>query len=108
MIQEFNNILNKFKTLAMTRIDKNVQKKTFRHSNIYKTLQEYPSREGKGIRPALLISMCLAVGGTLNNALNTAAAIELFHNAFLVKDDIEDQSTYRRNEKNYCRKIWIF
>lgn len=57
---------------------------------------DYPSRKGKALRPALCIATCCAFGGTEQAALPSAAAIELLHNAFLVHDDIEDESEQRR------------
>lgn len=57
---------------------------------------DYPNRGGKAIRPALCIATCRAFGGTLPEAIPSAAAIELLHNAFLVHDDIEDGSELRR------------
>jgi geranylgeranyl diphosphate synthase type II len=56
------------------------------------------SHVGKGLRPALCIATCRAFGGSIEQALPSAVAIELLHNAFLVHDDIEDGSLYRRNE----------
>jgi geranylgeranyl diphosphate synthase, type II len=59
-------------------------------------LRDYPSRGGKAIRPSLCLATCVAFGGTVEEALPSAAAIELLHNAFLVHDDIEDGSLLRR------------
>lgn len=59
-------------------------------------LGEYPARGGKAIRPALLLATCQAFGGTLREAMGPAVAIEMLHNAFLIHDDVEDQSTRRR------------
>jgi geranylgeranyl diphosphate synthase, type II len=59
-------------------------------------LLEYPERAGKALRPAILLATCQAFGGTLEEAMGPAVAIELLHNAFLVHDDIEDQSARRR------------
>jgi geranylgeranyl diphosphate synthase, type II len=56
------------------------------------------SHVGKGLRPALCIATCRAFGGSVEQALPSAVSIELLHNAFLVHDDIEDGSLYRRNE----------
>ena len=58
----------------------------------------YPTREGKGLRPTLTIATCAAFGGSSEDAVRTAAAIEMFHNAFLVHDDIADESTHRRGK----------
>lgn len=57
---------------------------------------DYPARGGKAIRPALCLAACRAFGGDTADALPSAAAIEMLHNAFLVHDDIEDESTRRR------------
>jgi geranylgeranyl diphosphate synthase type II len=57
---------------------------------------EYPSRRGKGLRPALLLATCEAFGGDVRDALPVALALELMHNAFLVHDDVEDDTERRR------------
>ncbi len=57
---------------------------------------ELPRRGGKSIRPALCLATCRAFGGRLDDALGSAAAIELLHDAFLVHDDVEDESLERR------------
>lgn len=63
---------------------------------LYDLIRDYPSREGKGLRPTLTIAACCALGGRAEDAIRSAAAIELFHNGFLVHDDISDESTHRR------------
>jgi geranylgeranyl diphosphate synthase, type II len=63
---------------------------------LYDLVSSYPHRAGKGLRPALCIASCLAHGGALHRVTRAAVAIELFHNAFLVHDDVEDGSEYRR------------
>ena len=65
---------------------------------LYELLSDYPFREGKGLRPAICLAACLASGGRTEQALHSAAALELFHNAFLVHDDVEDGSEFRRGE----------
>jgi geranylgeranyl diphosphate synthase, type II len=63
---------------------------------LYDLVRDYPLREGKGLRPALLLATCQAYGGSLAEALGCAVALELLHNAFLVHDDVEDGSSIRR------------
>src|SRR4029077_10736806 len=54
------------------------------------------ARIGKSIRPALCIATCRAFGGDAADAATSATAIEMLHNAFLVHDDVEDESELRR------------
>ncbi len=63
---------------------------------LYDLVPSYPTRAGKGLRPALCIGTCEAFGGSLDSVLRCAVAIEFFHNAFLVHDDVEDGSEFRR------------
>ena len=63
---------------------------------LYDLVGSYPSRPGKGLRAALCLATCGALGGNVARAVNSAAAIELFHNAFLIHDDIQDDSEQRR------------
>ncbi len=63
---------------------------------LYDLLPEYPKRGGKGLRPGLCIATCRAFGGSTHSALKSAAALELLHNGFLVHDDLEDGSDFRR------------
>jgi len=64
--------------------------------HLYDLVPSYPMRGGKGLRPGLCIGSCRAFGGDAASPLGSAVAIELFHNAFLVHDDIEDGSEFRR------------
>jgi geranylgeranyl diphosphate synthase type II len=64
--------------------------------HLYDLVPLYPLRPGKGFRPGLCLATCAAFGGAPQAALNSAVALELFHNAFLVHDDVEDGSLSRR------------
>lgn len=59
-------------------------------------LADYPARGGKAMRPAILIAVARLAGATLEDVLDAAVAVELFHNAQLIHDDIEDGSERRR------------
>jgi geranylgeranyl diphosphate synthase type II len=63
---------------------------------LYGPLAAHLSRIGKSIRPALCIATCRAFGGDAAAATTSAVAIEMLHNAFLVHDDVEDESELRR------------
>jgi len=67
-------------------------------NGLYDLILDYPLRGGKALRPALSIATCLGLGGHLEAILPTAATLELYHNAFLIHDDIEDESWSRRGK----------
>lgn len=64
--------------------------------HLYDLVAVYPRRFSKGLRPALCLATCAALGGTEQQALSSAVVIELLHNAFLIYDDVQDQSLMRR------------
>ena len=68
-------------------------------------MSDYPTRGGKALRPSVCLATCEAFGGPLDDALPSALAIELLHNAFLVHDDIEDASLLRRGEPTLHRRF---
>ena len=71
---------------------------------LYRMMQDYPMRQAKGMRPFLCVTTCEAAGGKGDDALLTAACIELFQNWILIHDDIEDGSELRRGEPALHRK----
>jgi geranylgeranyl diphosphate synthase, type II len=64
--------------------------------DLYELAATYPMRPGKGLRGSIVLATCRAFGGTTQDALDVATAIELLHNAFLVLDDVQDDSQRRR------------
>lgn len=64
--------------------------------HLYALVADYPRRGGRMLRPSLCIATARAFGARVDEAVRTAAALELFHNAFLVHDDVEDESELRR------------
>ncbi|OQA82797.1 MAG: Farnesyl diphosphate synthase [Lentisphaerae bacterium ADurb.Bin242] len=59
-------------------------------------VRSYPMRGGKRIRPALVLWSCGALGGIPEEAMNAAAAVEIYHSWTLVHDDIIDEDDVRR------------
>lgn len=70
---------------------------------LYAPMLAYPLRAAKGLRPALCVATCRALGGSLEAVLPSAAVLELYHNAFLIHDDVEDGSEKRRDEPTLHR-----
>lgn len=63
---------------------------------LYNLVADYPRRGGRMLRPSLCLAAARAFGASDDDAVRTAVAIELLHNAFLVHDDVEDESDTRR------------
>jgi len=60
---------------------------------------------GKKIRPSLVVLSCEAVGGKSEQALKTAASMELIHTFSLIHDDIMDEDEMRRGKPS-VHMIW--
>ena len=73
--------------------------------HLYDLVADYPNRGGKMMRPSICIATTKALGGSEEDALLSAASIELFHNAMLIHDDIEDESEERRGRPT-LHKEW--
>lgn len=65
---------------------------------LYEPLAAYSDNGGKRHRPLITLLACKAVGGDERLALRAGAAIEHFHTAALIHDDIADESQLRRGE----------
>jgi len=94
----FFDTLAGYRGLVLQRIREIIPEGGRYDRTLYRPMLDYPLREGKGFRPALCLSFCQACGGVLAHGLDTAAALEMFHNAFLIHDDIEDASETRRGQ----------
>ena len=55
--------------------------------------------EGKYLRPTLCLFACEAAGGSREQAMPAATALELIHNFSLVHDDIQDRDETRHHRK---------
>lgn len=65
---------------------------------LYTPLANYSANGGKRHRPLICFAACMAVGGNVERALSAAAAIEHFHTAALIHDDIADEAELRRGK----------
>jgi geranylgeranyl diphosphate synthase type II len=87
--------LRVYRDAVIREMQETIARRRF-HRVLAGRLAEYPLRAGKGLRPALCLATCQAFGGLQESATPSAVALELFHNAFLVHDDVEDESIHRR------------
>jgi geranylgeranyl diphosphate synthase type II len=74
-------------------------------TNLYKPVDHIMQMKGKKIRPLLVLMACDLFGGKVEEALNPAFSVEVFHNFSLVHDDIMDASDIRRGEPTVHKKF---
>jgi geranylgeranyl diphosphate synthase type II len=93
----FERYLEECRTLVLDEIRRVVPRDGRYRPVLYDLVLDYPLRRAKALRPALSIAACRALGGHLESILASAAALEMYHNAFLIHDDVEDGSEDRRD-----------
>jgi geranylgeranyl diphosphate synthase, type II len=71
---------------------------------LYEPIKYTLALGGKRIRPALLLLANDLFGGKAVRAMNSALAIEVFHNFTLVHDDIMDDAPLRRGKTTVFKK----
>ncbi len=69
----------------------------------WKSVSDYPKRQGKYIRGSLILLVCEALGVSQENAALTGAAMQASEDWLLVHDDFEDGSMQRRGGKTLHR-----
>jgi geranylgeranyl diphosphate synthase type II len=67
-----------------------------RREGVYRLASDYPMRKGRSLRASFCIAAARSFGASATDAVRSAISLELLHNAFLVHDDIEDESEQRR------------
>jgi geranylgeranyl diphosphate synthase type II len=65
-------------------------------AGLYHAVRHIMSIPGKRLRPILCMAAAEMFGADARNALEAAAAVELYHNSTLVHDDIMDAASIRR------------
>ena len=65
---------------------------------LYGPLADYAANGGKRHRPAVCLLGCAAVGGRVEDAFSAATAVEHFHTAALIHDDIADEGELRHGK----------
>lgn len=94
---ELESYLAECRQLTLREIREIIPKQGRNRTRLYDLILEYPLRSAKALRPALCVATCRALGGHLESVLLSAAVLELYHNAFLIHDDVEDGSESRRD-----------
>ncbi|MFA4855518.1 MAG: polyprenyl synthetase family protein [archaeon] len=69
----------------------------------WKTISDYPERQGKYVRGALILLVCEAMGVDQKKAALTGAAMQASEDWILIHDDLEDCSPERRGKPSLQR-----
>ena len=95
---QFDEYLNLISTYASSFVQSNITLSDNPDINkyLYAPLAEFTKNSGKMHRPVICLLACEAVGGNHKDAITSAAAIEHFHSACLIHDDIADKALTRR------------
>ena len=99
-IQSFEDYLNRYADRVGEAINGFIPKGTHPDMDryLYAPLLRFSRNGGKRHRPLICFAACMAVGGDASRALSSAAAMEHFHTAALIHDDIADEAELRRGE----------
>lgn len=95
--------LDNYKSVFLEYLHKKITTKE--PTNLYEPITYILNLGGKRLRPVLTLMSCEAFGGKLEDALDAALAVEVFHNFSLVHDDIMDEAPVRRG-KTTVHKKW--
>lgn len=100
---EVMDILKKYSK----RIDNEIETslKTINPSTLCEASDHLIKAGGKKLRPVLVILACESVGGRSEDALKTAASMELIHTFSLIHDDIMDKDEMRRGKPS-VHTLW--
>lgn len=100
---EITDILKEYSTGVDREIDRALD--TVDPENLHVASKHLIKAGGKKIRPALVLLTAEAVGGTMEEAYKTGAAVELIHTFSLIHDDIMDEDEMRRGMPS-VHTIW--
>lgn len=95
----FNEILQK--------VENKISQLSFEYppKSLYDPIEYILSLGGKRIRPALAIMACNLYKENIENVIDPALGVEVFHNFTLLHDDLMDRADKRRN-KPTVHKVW--
>jgi geranylgeranyl diphosphate synthase type II len=95
---DFNSKCKTYAELVNKALEGYVPEKDVPEGNIYKAMRYSLMAGGKRLRPILMLSVCEMLGGSIDDALPYACAIEMIHTYSLIHDDLPvmDNDDYRR------------
>lgn len=90
------DIISQYRDAFVTHLEAKTRLKE--PKNLYEPVQYILSLGGKRLRPVLTLMTADLYGGSVDQAMDAALAIEMFHNFSLVHDDIMDDAPLRRGK----------
>src|SRR5260221_5175409 len=99
--------MSECRQLILEELDRRMPRSSRCRPVLYDLMLDYPLREAKALRPTLCIATARALGGSLEAVVPTACVLELYHNAFLIHDDVEDDSDRRRGGATLHRRFGV-
>ena len=87
-INSISNTAKKVNSFLLSRLEGNP-------TELYSAASHLIEYGGKRLRPYMVIKSCEILGGTIEQAMPAAAAVEMIHNFTLVHDDIMDNDEMR-------------
>ncbi len=93
-----NQLQEKFKTAL------GASKYNREPGELYDPIYYVLSQDGKRMRPVLTLLSCDMFGGNIEEAIEAAIGIEIFHNFTLLHDDILDDAPIRRGKETVFKK----
>ena len=84
--------------LVDASLERYLPKEEERPQSLHKAMRYSIFAGGKRVRPVLMLAACEAVGGTIDNAMPAACAMEMIHTYSLIHDDLPamDDDDFRR------------
>ncbi|MEX2160032.1 MAG: polyprenyl synthetase family protein [Dehalococcoidia bacterium] len=92
----FNELIQHVKAEVTRRLEDDEYLRHLEPEHIRQSTFSYIGRQGKSLRPVVLVLSSRAVGGDESLAFAAAASIEVYHTWTLVHDDIIDADSLRR------------
>ncbi len=102
MTSSFETRMKILKDMVVAHIYQAVPSKN--PATLYEPIRYALASGGKRLRPVLLLLVCEAAGGKVEDALDAAVALEMVHNFTLVHDDIMDNDDLRRGQETVHKK----
>jgi len=101
-LENLNAVLSEYKSIIDKKIFSTLQ--NTHPKDLYEPMRYAVQAGGKRLRPVTALIICDAVGGSHDQMLPVAAALEIVHNFTLVHDDIMDRDELRRGRETVYKK----